>query len=123
MKLIRQFTIILAFSLAGEALHALLPLPVPASISRIARLFAALMLHLLRVEDIRAASGFLIEIMPALFIPAGVGLMAAFGVLRPMLVPIAVIMAVSTVVVMGVSGRVTQGVIRRERRGEGEPHA
>ena len=75
------------------------------------------------VEAIRGASGFLIEVMPALFIPAGVGLMASFGVLRPMLVPIAVIMAVSTVVVMGVSGRVTQGVIRRERRGEEEPHA
>ena len=123
MKLVRQFAIILAFSLAGEALHALLPLPVPASIYGIALLFAALKLRLVRVEAIRGASGFLIEVMPALFIPAGVGLMASFGVLRPRLVPIAVIMAVSTVVVMGVSGRVTQGVIRREHRGEEDPHA
>ena len=123
MKLVRQFAIILAFSLAGEALHALLPLPVPASIYGIALLVAALMLRLVRVEAIRGASGFLLEVMPALFIPAGVGLMASFGVLRPMLVPIAVIMAVSTVVVMGVSGRVTQGVIRREHRGEEDPHA
>ena len=32
MKFVRQFMIILAISFVGELLHALLPLPVPASI-------------------------------------------------------------------------------------------
>ena len=32
MKLLRQFLIILLLSLVGEGLHALLPLPVPASV-------------------------------------------------------------------------------------------
>ena len=33
MKFVRQFMIILAISFVGELLHALLPLPVPASIT------------------------------------------------------------------------------------------
>ena len=41
MKYITQFLIILAFSFAGEALHAMLPLPIPASIYGIVMLFVA----------------------------------------------------------------------------------
>ena len=51
-----------------------------------------------------------------MFIPAGVGLMASWDVLRPMVVPVAVIMVVSTFVVMAASGLATQAMIRRERR-------
>ena len=41
MKYIKQFFIILLISFLGEALHALLPLPIPASIYGIVLLFAA----------------------------------------------------------------------------------
>ena len=40
MKYIKQFSIILLISFLGEALHALLPLPIPASIYGIVLLFA-----------------------------------------------------------------------------------
>ena len=75
MRYLRQFSIILLFSLAGEALHALLPLPVPASIYGIVLLLACLMAGVVRVDAIREVSSFLIEIMPVMFIPAAVGLM------------------------------------------------
>ena len=57
--------------------------------------------------------------MPVMFIPAGVGLMASWDVLRPIVVPVAVISVVSTFVVMAASGWVTQAVIRREKRAKG----
>lgn len=114
MRMLRQFSIILLFSLAGEALHALLPLPVPASIYGIVLLLACLMTGVVRVEAIREASSFLIEIMPVMFIPAAVGLMESFGLLLPSLGAYITIMAVSTFVVMAVAGRVTQAVIRRQ---------
>ena len=114
MRYLRQFSIILLFSLAGEALHALLPLPVPASIYGIVLLLACLMAGVVRVDAIREVSSFLIEIMPVMFIPAAVGLMESFGLLLPSLGAYLALMAVSTFAVMAVAGRVTQAVIRRQ---------
>ena len=114
MRYLGQFSIILLFSLAGEALHALLPLPVPASIYGIVLLLACLMAGVVRVDAIREVSSFLIEIMPVMVIPAAVGLMESFGLLLPSLGAYLAIMAVSTFAVMAVAGRVTQAVIRRQ---------
>ena len=116
MKILSQLTIILSISLAGEVLAAALPLPIPASIYGIVILFALLHTGVLSVDAIRETSSFLIAIMSMLFIPAGVGLMNSFDLLRSRLAAYAVIMVVSTVVVMAVSGRCAQAVIRRENR-------
>jgi holin-like protein len=70
---------------------------------------------------VKETAKFLIEIMPMMFVPAGVGLMESWGELQPILLPVVVIMVVSTVLVMGVSGRVTQGMIHRKK--EGTEHA
>ena len=78
MKLLIQFLIIIAFSFAGELLHYLLPLPIPASIYGIVLLFAALELKVIKVKHIRETSSFLIAVMPVMFIPAAVGLIDAF---------------------------------------------
>lgn len=116
MKYVRQFLWILFFSFLGEALKELLPLPVPASIYGLLLLFAALELGIMKLEAVREAGKFLIEIMPLMFIPAGVGLMNSWDALRPIVIPVVVIMVVSTVVVMVVSGRVTQFVIRKGKK-------
>ena len=50
--------------------------------------------------------------------PAGVGLLDSWGVLRPILLKIAVLTVISTIVVMVVAGRVTQFVIRVQKRKE-----
>ncbi len=123
MRLLGQFAIIMLLSLAGEAMHALLPLPIPASIYGIVLLLACLTTGLLRLDSIREASSFLIEIMPVMFIPAAVGLMESFGLLMPSLGAYLTIMAVTTFAVMGVSGRVAQAVIRAKRRREEERDA
>ena len=116
MKYVRQFWIILLISALGEALHVLLPLPIPASVYGLVIMLAALVSGILKVEQVKETADFLIEIMPVMFIPAGVGLLTSWGVLKPVWLPIAVITAASTVIVMVVTGRVTQYVIRREKR-------
>ena len=120
MAFLRQFLIILAVSFLGEGLHALIPLPIPASVYGLALMLLALSAKLVRPEQVKGAASFLIEIMPVMFIPAAVGLLEAWGVLRPVWLPVAVITVVSTVLVMGVSGLVTQFVIRRDERRKGE---
>ena len=80
-------------------------------------LFAALELHIIRLEAVREVGRFLIEIMPLMFIPAAVGLLESWESLQAMLIPAAVIMAVSTIIVMAsAGGSVTQYVIRKGGR-------
>ena len=111
MKYLRQLLIILIFSFAGEVLHYLIPIQIPASIYGLVLLFIGLMTGLIQLSQVQETAKFLIEIMPMMFIPAGVGLLESWGVLKPILVPVIVIIIVSTILVMGVSGLVTQGIM------------
>ena len=116
MKYVRQFWIILLISAIGEGLHVLIPLPVPASVYGLVIMLIALGTHILKLEQVKEAAEFLIEIMPVMFIPAAAGLIDSWGVLRPLCVPIILITVITTVVVMVVTGRVTQTVIRKDRK-------
>ena len=120
MKYIRQFVIILFISFIGEALKYVLPLPIPASIYGLVILFILLETGILKLDAVKETSVFLIEIMPLMFIPAGVGLMESWGDLNSMLVEVVVIILVSTVLVMGVSGKVTELVLKRSANRKGE---
>ena len=120
MKYLRQFMIILLVSFWGELLKYVIPLPVPASIYGLVILFILLETSILKLDAIKETSVFLIEIMPLMFIPAGVGLMESWGDLNSMLVEVVVIILVSTVLVMGVSGKVTELVLKRSANKKGE---
>jgi len=111
---IKQFSIILLFAFLGEILRAVIPLPVPASIYGILLLFLALERRWLAAGDIREAVGFLIQIMPILFVPPAVGIMQAWGVLKPDLGPYLLIVIASTVLVILVTGRFTQFILRAQ---------
>lgn len=118
MKLLKQFLIILAISFVGEVLKYFLPLPVPASIYGMVILFIGLLTGLIPLESVRDAGKYLIEIMPVMFIPAGVGLMSSWGTLKPVLLPVSIITVVALITVMGATGRVSQFVIRMQKRKE-----
>ena len=116
MKLLRQFLVIMAVSFVGEILHAVLPLPIPASIYGLVLMLALLMTGALKLDTVEDAGKFMIEIMPVMFIPAGVGLLNAWGVLKPVWIPISVITVVTTVLVMAVTAKVTQTVIHNSKK-------
>ena len=121
MKYVKQFLIIIGISLAGEILKYILPLPIPASIYGMAILFIALLTGIIKLKDVRETGKFLIEIMPLMFIPAGVGLMKSWGVLKPLVVPVLAITVVSLIAVMAVSGRVSQKIIaKNDKKRESE---
>ena len=120
VKYLRQFGIILAVTCAGEIMKYFIPLPIPGSIYGLILMFVLLLLRVIKVEHVKETGEFLIEIMPLMFIPAGVGLMESWGDLNSMLVEVIVITIVSTVLVMGVSGKVTELVLKRSARKKGE---
>lgn len=113
MRFLRQTGIILLISFCGEALNALLPFPIPASVYGLVLMLGALCSGILKERQVREAADFFIEIMPVMFVPAGVGLLNSWGVLKPVLVPVTAITVITTVLVMVVTGRVTQAVMRK----------
>ena len=116
MIYLRQFLIILLLSFLGEVLNRILSFPIPASVYGLVLMLIALCTGILKVDQVKEASDFLIEIMPIMFIPAAAGLVESWGVLKPVILPVGVITVVTTVVVMAVTGLVTQGMIRKEKR-------
>ena len=115
MKYVKEFGIILIVSLVGELLNYFLPLPVPASIYGLVLMFLCLMLGIIKLSDVHDTA--CIEIMPIMFIPPAVGLMASWDVIQANLVAYLIIAAVTTIVVMAVSGLVTQAVLKKGKKG------
>lgn len=118
MKYIKQAGIIICISFAGEMLHCLIPLSVPASIYGLVIMLVLLVTRTLKPESVRETASFLVEIMPVMFIPAAAGIMNSWGIIRPHIVSYAAVTVLSLVVVMAVSGLVTQSVIRRRKNSD-----
>ena len=112
------YFICLGISFAGEALKFLLPFPIPASIYGMVILFVGLLTGLIKLSWVKDAGKFLIAVMPVMFIPAGVGLMSSWGVLKPMLVPVLVVTVVAIITVMAVTGQASQIIIRADKKRE-----
>lgn len=122
MKFLKQFSIILFISFLGEILHMLIPLPVPASVYGLVLMLGALITGILKLGQVRETAAFLIEVMPVMFIPAGVGLMESWPSLQPVWLPVILITIVTTVLVMAVTGKVTQAMIGKEKKNERVSH-
>jgi len=118
MKYLREFAVILAVTCVGEILKYLLPLPVPASIYGLVLMLLLLVTGIVKLDHVQSAASFLIEIMPVMFIPAGVGLLTAWPSLRPVLIPVILITVLTTFIVMAATGKVTDFVIGRTEKDE-----
>ena len=116
MKYLSQFCIILGFTLAGEAMQRLLPLPIPASVWGLALLFLALCTGLIKVEQVKDASAFLISIMPVMFVAPAVGIVENWSLISSQLLAIFLILAASTCLVFGLSGGITQWLMKKGGR-------
>ena len=108
MKYLSQFLIILGFTLAGEALQRLIPLPIPASVYGLVLLFLALYVRLVKVEQVKAVGGFLISLLPFLFVNHVVGIVEHWSAIRDRIFPICLLIVATTVLVFGVSGSLAQ---------------
>lgn len=108
LKYLKQLFVILLFSLVGEILNKLIPLPIPAAIYGIVLLLIALATGALKTAAIEDTARFFLRIMPLLFVAPAANILQHWGLIAPHLVPICVITVISTVVVFIVSGWVTQ---------------
>ena len=114
MKYFRQILLIMLFTCLGELLHTWIPAPIPASIYGMVLLFLALSLKIVKVEAVADAGGFLVSILPVLFVAPLVSLMDYWSAIKDAIVPIFFIILASTLLVFGLSGRVTQWLMEHK---------
>ena len=115
-KYIFQFGRILAFCFLGEVLHAVLPLPVPASVYGLVLLLAALNFGLVKLDQVKEVGSYLTGIFPLLFVPAAAGVMELWAEMGDMLLPIVIAILPVTVLVMVLAGRTTQALTSRKKK-------
>ena len=116
MKYLSQFLRITAFTLAGELLQRLIPLPVPASVYGLVLLFAALCAGIVKLEQVKDAGGFLVSILPILFVSPAVGILENWGLIKDVMISMIVVALTSTIITFAVAGRVTQSLRNKEEK-------
>jgi len=119
MKYLSQFCIIMGFSLAGEALQRLIPLPIPASVYGLVLLFSALCAKIVKPEQVKDVSAFLISIMAVLFVAPAVGIAENWSMISHQLLPIAILLIATTFLVFGLSGCLTQWIMKKGGKNNG----
>ena len=117
MRYLRQLMIVLIPYVIGTILQLTLKLPIPGSVIGLILLFLALQIGLVKIEMIEELCEFLLSNMSFFFIPAGVGLMTVFGVLKGKWIPFTTIVILSTLIVWTVSALVVK-FLRKGRLNE-----
>ncbi len=97
---LRAFLLIYLCLLAGNALSALLPIPIPGSILGMLILFGLLASQILPARWVKPGCYVLIRYMALLFVPIGVGVMNYYDQLVSQFGPIVVSCVISTLIVM-----------------------
>ena len=113
MKYYTQFLRLMGFSLAGEVLQRLIPANIPASVYGLGLLFLALTLKIVKVEQVKTVGGFLISILPVLFVSPTVSIMEDWVLMKGSLISIFLLLLLSTILSFAVSGSVTQWVMKK----------
>lgn len=113
MAIYKQFMYILSFSFLGEVLSKVFNLPVPGSVIGMLLLFLALQFKVLKVKDVETVGGFLLGNLSILFLPAGVGIMVYFPVIKDTWWLLLIVSLITTAFTVAFVGVIVQAVKRR----------
>lgn len=106
MKLLRQFCIILIICFIGSFLSTVLKLPVPGNVLGLIILLLCLCTGIIKLDKIDLISKFLLDHLAFFFLPAGVGLIASYGLIKNNWPILLVICFISTIIIMTVTSLV-----------------
>ncbi|MCQ2161602.1 MAG: CidA/LrgA family protein [Bacteroidales bacterium] len=123
MKTIKGIAIILAFLALGQVCSGLIGGFIPASVVGMILLFVALCLRIVKAEAIRDVASFLTDNMTVFFIPAFVGIMNQWGVIKTSLLGWCVVLVATILIVMATSGLIAEMIIRRTDKKKEDSHA
>ncbi len=111
--MVRGWSLLLVFQLAGEVLSRAARLPVPGPVVGMVLLLVALELHAVAPEAVRAASSGLLGHLSLLFVPAGVGILQHASRLSAEWAPIVAALVVGTAATIAATGWTAARLSRR----------
>jgi putative effector of murein hydrolase LrgA (UPF0299 family) len=118
--MLNTFAILLLFQCLGEALAFVLGLPLPGPVIGMLLLFVALTVSPRLMGIIEDTGNALLRHLSLLFVPAGVGIMAAAGTIKGQWLAIALALVGSTLLTLAVTALVMRSVIARAKEDDQE---
>lgn len=116
MKMMYQIGLLFGVCLLGQAISVFLPIPFPGSVLSMIILFLLLLFRIIRVDHIQQKADFLLKNMSFFFIPAGIGILSSFDLIRSSILPLIAVIFVTTILTFGVTALTVQGVIALQDR-------
>jgi len=114
MKMIKGIFIILLFYFLGQGVSYLIDGFVPGSIIGMILLFLSLYFKAITPDDVKDVANAFTRNMAIFFIPAGAGLLGAYGIISKFWMSILIVCSVSTVLVIAVVAVIQQKMEKRK---------
>lgn len=111
MKMMYQIGILFGVCLLGQAISVFSPIPFPGSVLSMIILFLLLFFHVIKVDHIQQKADFLLKNMAFFFVPAGIGILSSFDLIRGSLLQLLTVVVVTTILTFGATALTVQGVI------------
>lgn len=108
MKYLRQLAIILVICFLGEVLNRLFNVPIPGNVIGMVLLLIALLTGIIKLESIENVTDFLLKHLAFFFVPAGIGVISSFDIIKSSLIPMLIVIILSTIIVIAVTGITVQ---------------
>ena len=123
MNIMGELALIFGICLVGEGVAAFLPVAFPASVISMVLLMVLLLTGVVKDRHIQTASHFLVANMAFFFLPSFVGLLEHIELLKSQLVPLLLIIVLTTPVVYLVTGWTVRLLMLRHRNRKEDRHA
>lgn len=116
MKILYQIAIIFSICFVSELISAVLPIFIPAPLIALLLLFLLLETKILKIDNIKEKSDFLLSNMAFFFIPAGVKVIEHVAVIKAIWWQFLLIVIISTILVFFITGLTVTLVIKLQGR-------
>lgn len=123
MNIMGELALIFGICLVGEGVAALLPVAFPASVISMVLLMVLLLTGVVKDRHIQRVSHFLVANMAFFFLPSFVGLLEHIELLKSQLVPLLLIIVLTTPVVYLITGWTVRLLMLRYRNRKEDRHA
>lgn len=120
MKLFRQLIIIIGIYYICDALSKTFGLPIPGNILGLITLLLLLITKVIKLDQVEEVANFLLSHLAFFFIPAGVGLLASFDIIKASFIEIILICIVTTILTIGVTGKIVEFFLKNKERKAGD---
>ena len=118
MKTLLQLSLIMTICLVGELLSSLIPFPIPGTILALCILFILLKTKIIKLSWVEDAGDLLLKNMTLLFVPAGVKIMAYFGIIKDIWWKLLLLCIAATVLSFLATALVVTAVMKLSKKGE-----